>query len=79
MKRCLSSGNVGTVDIESSDIVTDVVTQKPHNNKKNHYQNQIIASQPPTSYALTPELHNLSNTHTFKKQLKTYLFHKAYS
>ena len=29
--------------------------------------------------ALTPELHNLSNTHTFKKQLKTYLFNKAYS
>jgi hypothetical protein len=29
--------------------------------------------------SLTPELHNLSNTHTFKKQLKTYLFNKAYS
>jgi len=29
--------------------------------------------------ALTPELHNLLNTHTFKKQLKTYLFKKAYS
>ena len=29
--------------------------------------------------SLTPALHNLSNTHTFKKQLKTYLFNKAYS
>jgi len=50
MKRCLSTGNVGTVDIESSDIITNVVTKKLRNNKKNHNHNQISASQPSTSY-----------------------------
>jgi len=50
MKRCLSTGNVGTVGIESSDTVTNVVTKKPRNNKKNHNHNQISASQSSTSH-----------------------------